>query len=116
MRPLLTLALSILTFCTGALCQSPELVYPLAPKGPASDDYFGTVVTDPYRWLEDDTSAATVEWVRQENELSNKYLGKLLHKYPFQNQLQFNSIVHFGSTRKMGAYFVSHSMYITEKT
>ena len=124
MRYLLPLALMILQFPLGAIGQppavatrqSPTIVYPLAPKQPASDDYFGTVVADPYRWLENDTAAQTAAWVGQENELSNKYLGKLLHKYPFQNQLQFNSIVHFGSTRKMGAYFVSHSMNITQKT
>ena len=41
------------------------------------DDYFGTLVSDPYRWLEDDTSAATGAWVKAENEVTQNYLKQI---------------------------------------
>jgi len=98
MRYLFALVLSILLFPSGAISQPPKIVYPLAQKQSITDDYFGTLVTDPYRWMENDTSAQTKEWVKQENDLSKKYLSKLLNKYPFESQLNFNSVIDFGST------------------
>ena len=38
--------------------------YPESAKDNISDDYFGTEVPDPYRWLEDDMSEETTEWVK----------------------------------------------------
>ena len=45
-----------------------ELTYPVARRDDTTDDYFGTEVADPYRWLEDDRSDETVRWVAAENE------------------------------------------------
>jgi len=41
------------------------------------DTYFGTEVADPYRWLEDDASAETAEWVKAQNKVTDYYLKKL---------------------------------------
>src|SRR5262249_13645542 len=54
-----------------------NLAYPAAPRTDVSDDYFGTKVADPYRWLEDMKSPDTQKWVRAENDLLQAYLGKL---------------------------------------
>ena len=43
---------------------SQQLEYPKAKKGDLVDDYFGTKVPDPYRWLEDTDSAETADWVK----------------------------------------------------
>ena len=43
----------------------PQIKYPETKKVDQTDDYFGTKVADPYRWLEDDNSAATKEWVEE---------------------------------------------------
>lgn len=43
---------------------SQSLNYPATRKTDQTDDYFGTKVADPYRWLEDDKSAETAEWVK----------------------------------------------------
>lgn len=48
--------------------------YPATEKQSVTDDYFGTKVEDPYRWLEDDRSARTEEWVKQENISTENYL------------------------------------------
>lgn len=52
-----------------------------------SDDYFGTEVSDPYRWLENDTSAETGEWVKKENELTFGYLEKIPYREDLKERL-----------------------------
>ena len=66
-------------------CTSPQkkLVYPETTKVDTIDVYFGTEVPDPYRWLENDTSAATAAWVEAENKVTNAYLAQI----PFREQL-----------------------------
>ena len=52
--------------------------YPYTKKDPlVKDEYFGTIVADPYRWLEDDTSAETGAWVKAENEVTQHYLEQI---------------------------------------
>jgi len=58
--------------------------YPAARKVDQVDDYFGTRVADPYRWLEDDNSAETAEWVKAENKVTNDYLSKI----PFREKVK----------------------------
>jgi prolyl oligopeptidase len=53
------------------------LVYPGAARGPVVDNYFGTQVADPYRWLEDLDSAPTRAWVQAEGALTQSYLNAL---------------------------------------
>ena len=53
------------------------LAYPAARREAQADDYFGTRVPDPYRWLEDADSAATRAWVAAENELTAAYLARI---------------------------------------
>ena len=48
------------------------------------DDYFGTKVADPYRWLENDTSAETAKWVKEQNEVTQDYLSHI----PFRSALK----------------------------
>lgn len=58
-------------------------VNPPTKKVDVKDTYFGTVVEDPYRWLEDDNSHETAEWVKAENKLTFSYLEKL----PYREQI-----------------------------
>ena len=51
--------------------------YPDTKKVDSTDIYFGTEVPDPYRWLEDDTSDETAEWVQAQNQVTNSYLGNI---------------------------------------
>jgi prolyl oligopeptidase len=54
-----------------------EFKYPLTPVVDQVDDYHGTPVTDPYRWLEDVDAPQTLDWVRQQNELTFGFLQTL---------------------------------------
>ena len=64
---------------------SIEVKYPVTKKdSTVKDDYFGTLVADPYRWLENDTSAETAAWVKAENEVTHNYLSKI----PFRETIE----------------------------
>jgi len=51
--------------------------YPDTKAVDQTDDFFGTKVSDPYRWLENDTAADTKDWVQRENEVANAYLAQI---------------------------------------
>jgi prolyl oligopeptidase len=57
--------------------------YPESKKSPVTDTFYNTVVEDPYRWLEDDNSPETAEWVKQQNDVTFSYLSKL----PFRDEI-----------------------------
>ena len=54
-----------------------QIKYPLAEKDGTQDEYFGTKVSDPYRWLEDENAPATKAWVETENAVTSKYFSKI---------------------------------------
>jgi len=61
--------------------------YPQTKKGNTIDNYFGTNVPDPYRWLEDDRSAETEAWVISENKVTFNYLDKIPFRDDFKKRL-----------------------------
>jgi prolyl oligopeptidase len=61
--------------------------YPDAPKGNQVDDYHGTKIADPYRWLENSDSPETVGWIKKENAISLPYLEKLPSRPDFQERI-----------------------------
>jgi prolyl oligopeptidase len=65
------------------------LVYPPAHRGDTTDDYHGTKVPDPYRWLEDDVrkSPEVRAWVTAENEVTNKYLEGIPQRAAIRKRL-----------------------------
>ncbi|OWQ93630.1 S9 family peptidase [Roseateles aquatilis] len=58
------------------------LTYPVTRKVDQTDNYHGTVVADPYRWLEDDNSADTKAWVKAQNAVTDSYLGAMPQRLP----------------------------------
>jgi len=61
-----------------------KLNYPETKKVDTVTDYFGTEVKDPYRWLEDDRSEETENWVKRQNEVTFDYLENI----PYRNKLK----------------------------
>ncbi|MFO8000180.1 MAG: prolyl oligopeptidase family serine peptidase [Marinilabilia sp.] len=58
--------------------------YPETKKVDTVDEYFGTEVPDPYRWLEDDSARETEEWVRVQAEMTRNYLDQI----PFRDKIK----------------------------
>lgn len=83
-----------------------QLQYPVTKKLSQNDNYFGTNVEDPYRWLEDDKSAETKDWVISENAVTQSYLSKIPYRQPFQAAIEkvYNYPKYTAPFRK-GAYF-----------
>lgn len=54
--------------------------YPDTRKENQVDNYFGTKVADPYRWLEDDNSTETKAWVTEENKLTSDFLAQIPYR------------------------------------
>lgn len=79
---LIATAMSIIIACSGP--EKNNLVYPETRKIEVTDNYFGTMVPDPYRWLEDDMSEETAAWVRAQNDVTFNYLEKI----PYRNELR----------------------------
>nr|WP_259366995.1 MULTISPECIES: prolyl oligopeptidase family serine peptidase [unclassified Colwellia] len=63
------------------------LTYPITKKVAVVDDYFGTKVTDAYRWLEDDMSAETADWVKAQNKTTYDYLAKIPYREKIKSRL-----------------------------
>ena len=54
--------------------------YPDTRREEVSDDYFGTAVADPYRWLEIDTAADVGAWVKEQNKATFGYLENIPYR------------------------------------
>ncbi len=67
---------TIVTSCNN-MKQIKQLPYPATERGEVVDNYFGTEVADPYRWLEDDNSEATAAWVKAQNVVTKDYLSQI---------------------------------------
>lgn len=80
--------------------QQPKLDYPVTKKGEVKDTYFGVEVADPYRWLEDDHSDETAEWVKAENKVTYSYLNQIPYREELKEKL--SSIWNY---EKVGAPF-----------
>jgi prolyl oligopeptidase len=84
--------------------------YPETRKDTVVDDYFGTLVADPYRWLENDTSAETAQWVKEQNEVTNDYLSHI----PFRSALK-DRLTELVNYERYGMPSKKHGHYIYSK-
>lgn len=81
-------ALLILAACKNE-SKEVKLTYPeTRMDSTVVDEYFGTKVADPYRWLEDDRSEETALWVKAQNEVAFGYLNAIPYKAAMQSRLE----------------------------
>ncbi|HTF91091.1 MAG TPA: prolyl oligopeptidase family serine peptidase [Planctomycetota bacterium] len=71
----------------GAAVSPPALVYPKAARGDVVEDYHGTQVADPYRWLEDPDSPETRAWVEAENKITFDFLERIPERTELKKRL-----------------------------
>ncbi|MDQ2823797.1 MAG: prolyl oligopeptidase family serine peptidase [Pseudomonadota bacterium] len=74
---------------TGASCPDygTALTYPVTKKVAQTDNYHGTTIADPYRWLEDANSAETQAWVTAQNKVTQGYLATIPQRDAIRQRL-----------------------------
>jgi prolyl oligopeptidase len=65
-----------------------KITYPETRMGDVVDTYFGVEVPDPYRWLEDDLSNETGDWVKAQNEVTAGYLTQIPYRAELKERLE----------------------------
>lgn len=101
----------LLVFLAASLAAQAPLTYPATRKADVVDDYHGTKVADPYRWLEDDRSAETAAWVAAQNGVTQAYLAQIPERKPIEARLtKLWDYEKFGTPSKHGKFYVySHN-------
>lgn len=74
----------IILSITSNMANAQKINYPKTEKKIVKDVYFGQEIQDPYRWLEDDRSKETENWVKQQNEVTFSYLKQI----PFTQKIK----------------------------
>lgn len=86
--------------------ETVKLDYPDTKKVDTVDTYFGTEVKDPYRWLEDDNSEETKNWVKAENKVTFDYLAQIPYRDSLKERLtKLWNYEKIGAPSKHGDYF-----------
>ncbi|WP_276501620.1 prolyl oligopeptidase family serine peptidase [Terrimonas pollutisoli] len=98
-----TLSLLLMAFVLQAEAQ---LSYPVTKKADSTQNYHGTVVQDPYRWLEDDWSTETKDWVTAQNKVTFDYLGQISYRTEWLKRLEeINNYPKYSSPFRNNEYF-----------
>ena len=105
-KKLLILPVAGMVMAANGQTAQPQLTYPETAKTDVVDTYFGTSVPDPYRWLENDTSAQTAAWVAAQNKVTGEYLSKI----PFRGAL-LRRLTAVADYEKTGAPAKKHGKY-----
>lgn len=105
-----TLILLAMAMSMTSWAQQRKLLYPQTAKVDTVDVYFGVKVSDPYRWLENDTSAATAAWVQAQRKVTNEYLSNI----PFRGGL-LKRLKELANYEKISLPSKKHGKYIFYK-
>ena len=96
----------VFTACNSSAQKNAAISYAATKTVDSADVFYGIKVPDPYRWLEDYSSPAAKEWIKEENEVTDNYLEKI----PFREKVkeELTSLINFskiGDPRKHGDYY-----------
>lgn len=80
--------LLVALLCVVCLGLHAQIKYPVSKKENVVDDYNGIKVEDPYRWLEDDNSDETKDWVQQQNRVTFDYLSKIPYRDKIRKRVE----------------------------
>ena len=114
---LMTITLSLAAM--NCLAQTSKLKYPKTVKGNTVDEYFGVKVSDPYRWLENDTSAATAQWVkitideRQKMRAELEKLTIITEIYPSEANFL---LIRTPKANDLYSYLVNHKIIVRNRS
>ena len=98
-------ALAATIVISTAVLTAQSLQYPQTRKVDHVDVYHGTKVPDPYRWLEDDTSAETAAWVQAQNKVTFPYLEKIPYRKAMYDRIRkLNDYEKYTAPSRKGPY------------
>jgi len=108
MRALTCLLLTSAMLAPSADLKVNKYTYPSAKKVDVVDDYHGTKVADPYRWLEDTNSPETTAWVEAENKVTAAYFAQIPQRAKIHARLTelFNYERYSSAFEVAGKYFL----------
>ena len=89
---------------------SAQVKYPKTKKKGQKDVYFDVKVKDPYRWLEDDKSSETAEWVKNQNKATQDYLSKI----PYRDSIR-HTLVNMWRYEKYGLPIIGNNYIVYSK-
>jgi prolyl oligopeptidase len=97
----------VFVFALAGLCLTgDQFSYPKTRASDQTDDYHGVKVSDPYRWLEDDRSAETEQWVTEQNKFTFGYLDSIAYRQQVRQRLtQLQNYAKYTAPRRRGEYF-----------
>lgn len=90
-----------------SIAQGIRVQYPKTAKVNHTDTYFGSSISDPYRWLENDNSSETAKWVEEQNKVTFDYLEKIPFRQKVKDRLEkvFNYPKYSSPFRRGDNYF-----------
>jgi prolyl oligopeptidase len=109
-HPPLCAAVLLVVLPVSLAAQITPLHYPATAHVNHVDNYFGTPVADPFRWLEQDTAKAVADWVAQENKVTFDYLERI----PFRAQLK-SRLEEVYNYPKYSAPYARHGLLVFSK-
>ena len=100
----LLFGLAMMSVCCA--CQE-KIQYPQAAKENVIDNYFGTEVADPYRWMENDTCAEVAAWVEAENKVTQAHMSKITFRDALKDRMtELTNYEKFGTPfKRQGKYY-----------
>ncbi len=113
MKALTSSTLFVVLVCSATLFSgrlwSQAVTYPPARKDTTVDNFHGTMVADPYRWMEDESSPELKAWIEAQNALTEAYLGQIPFRQKIRERLEeLWNYPRFSPPRKKGnTYFTS---------
>jgi prolyl oligopeptidase len=96
----------VLSFLLASLTLQAQYTYPETKKTDTVTNYHGIMVADPYRWLEDDRSQETMDWVTAQNKVTFDYLSKIPYREQWLKRLEeINDYPKYSSPSRKNEYF-----------
>jgi prolyl oligopeptidase len=100
------LVLVLFAACTQKQEQVNVSQYPVTAKVDTVDTYFDTAVPDPYRWLENDTTKQTGEWVKNQNDVTFSYLNNIPYREVVKKRIEaLNNYEKLSAPFREGEYY-----------